>query len=143
MSNVRKKCPNCNKIYIGDGYKESCTRDCFFKKEYEIQIKESECYNKKHEIKKLRVHEHICKMCNSKFESNRKDTKKCSFGCQLASKRKNQQDKIAEANERWLNSTEKKPNSGQKSYSRLNKESEWRRVWNDDSWTKNYKIYRG
>jgi hypothetical protein len=141
MSNIRKKCINCSRIYIGDGYKESCTRECFFKKKYEEHSLANGRYGKKHKVKTVSVHKHICKQCNQPFESNRKNSAFCSFGC---SRTQISQDKqIQAANERWLNPKPRKKPKKPKSFAQLNREAEWRRVWDDESWARNYNSYRG
>lgn len=136
MSNQRKQCCNCRKIYIGDGYKESCTRECYFKKKY------AEKMNKRIKVKD--VYSKICLVCNESFECNSKAIKYCSFGCAKAVKTgrpTSQEDKIKAANAKWLEPT--KPRKKGKSYAQLTREAEWRRVWDDESWTRNFNANRG
>lgn len=142
MSNVRKKCPNCNQIYIGDGYKESCTRECYFKKQYEDMMVGSGRHADKHKVKKRAIYTKICPKCNSEFETNTQQRKYCSFGCSDNSKT-TEQEKINKANERWLQDKPKYMPKNRKSYAQLDREAEWRRVWDDDTWTRNYRSYRG
>ena len=143
MSNDRKRCINCNTIYIGSGYKKACTKECHNKKEYSIAMEKSGRFGKKHKVKIKPVHLKICDTCGEEFESNRKNSRACSFGCSLGATRQTQDEKISKANARWLNPIPRKPNPKRKSYSQLNREAEWRRVWDDESWTRNYRSYRG
>jgi hypothetical protein len=133
MSNVQKTCPTCHAIYIGDGYKNSCTRHCHFKSKYNEQYKLK--------TKKKMVYDHVCKKCKSFFKSNKKASLYCSFGCISRSGKKSNEEKIKEANEKWLlDKPRKKPKYSIKD---VNKMMEWKRVWDDNSWSQSFNMYRG
>lgn len=137
MSNERKKCPNCNGIYIGHGYKEVCTRECYFRREYQIKV------SPRFKVKQKKVFNLVCRRCNEGFESNSAVRKYCSYGCGIASKTPTESEKIAKANEDWLNNKTKYVPKRKKSFAQLNREMEWKRVWDDESWARVYGSYRG
>lgn len=144
MSNQRKQCCNCRQIYIGDGYKDSCTRDCYFKKQYAEKMKSQGITGKRHQLIVKKIYNSICPVCNEPFEYNSKVIKYCIFGCAKAVKSGrmiSQEDKIKAANAKWLEP--KKPRKKGKSFAQLNREAEWRRVWDDESWTRNFNANRG
>ncbi len=135
MANIQKQCPRCHTIYIGDGYKHHCTKECYGKLVYEKQRGLKEC-------KKKTIYERICLTCNESFLTNRKNTHSCSFGCQNANRPdRNAQAKIAKANARWLE--DNKPKTKGKSFDQLNKAAEWKRVWDDRSWQRQFQYVRG
>lgn len=142
MSNIRRKCPHCNGIYIGDGYKGTCGKQCYNSKKYETTMKSQGSYSKAHEVKKKKIHKHECKKCKTPFESNRANSVYCSFGCSYNAKSVNSDDRIKAANERWLSPAVPKKKS-KWSIDDLNKMSEWKRVWDDESWTRRFNARRG
>ncbi len=132
MSNL---CIRCNKVFKGDGFKNHCARNCFIKSKYEdmIGFKISS---------KKNVYELICSTCHVGFVSNSKNIKYCSHGCCVNSYKMSPEDKIRIANEKWLNG-ENKVIKKKKSLSQLNKEAEWKRVFDDESWTNRFNTSRG
>lgn len=139
MTNKSKTCSHCNAIYIGDGYKDACTKECYFRKEYEEKMKKSGRCGKNHEVKKKTIHNHFCRKCKMEFKSNRKNSVYCSLGCSIP--RMSQEDRIKKANEKWLNPEEKKKSKW--NFGQLNRMAEYKRVFDDQSWTQNYNRYRG
>lgn len=142
MSNERKTCPNCYRIYIGDGYKNACTKECYYKKAYEDMMVASGRYGSKHKVKKKKVFTLVCKRCKSDFEANTPGRKYCSFGCS-SFVGLSEEEKIRKANEDWLNNKPKYVPKRKKSFAQLNREMEWKRVWDDESWARNYQMFRG
>lgn len=139
MSNTPYKCLNCNRIYIGKGYKLACSRECYYRKEYELMMKKEGSRSKYNKVRKCKVYERICATCHLPFECNSKRKKYCSLGCaDLPRKRTTS---IQEANERWLNSKPSKRIN--KSPFRLIQESQWRQLYDDDSWIVKYNTMRG
>jgi hypothetical protein len=135
MSNIQKKCETCHKIYLGDGYKNRCTKECYWKGVYTATrgLKP---------IKKKVVYERICEVCDEPFQTNRKNQRDCSFGCSQSRKSLTADEKIKRANLRWLDDKHKPP-ANKKGFRQLNREAEWRRVWDDNSWNNHYAHIRG
>ena len=137
MSNESKECATCATIYIGDGYKGACTKECFTHAEYR------KARGLAPRDKKKEVFDKTCLKCQEPFKTNRAKGKYCSYGCARASTRPNAQEKIMVANAKWLARTESPMKRRGFSMAKLNKQAEWRRVWDDDSWTRHYQSVRG
>lgn len=133
------KCLNCNRIYMGNGFKMACTRECYYRKEYETMMKKEGSRSKYNKVRKCKLYEKICALCHLPFQCNSKRKKYCSLGCSTIPRQRNQT--IQEANERWLNSKPSKRIC--KSPFRLSKEESWRHLYDDDSWVIKFNTLRG
>jgi hypothetical protein len=94
-----------------------------------------------HKIQKKKLYDQNCKTCQTSFKTNRKDVVYCCYSCSKA--KMPDYDKIKTANQKWLNSEPKKPKKNKISFTILNRQAEWKRVWDDDSWSKKFNMYRG
>lgn len=132
---MTKICKRCATVYKGSGYKAHCTKGCFHKTEYANHFNLSPGPKKE-------IYNHNCQQCGREFQNNRKVSKYCDFACSHKSKLVSPEEKIRRANEKWLKGEKLKPKTP-KSYGQLNREAEWKRVWDDQSWTSHYGAVRG
>lgn len=129
----RKTCGNCGVVYAGDGFNGSCTSACYAKFEYEERFgKRAGRAAKLHKNPKS----YICPVCGDGFESTYNNAKYCSEKC-LRKKTSG----VLEANAKWIaDEPKRKPKY---SFTQLNRFAEWKRVFDDNSWLKAYKGFRG
>ena len=80
----------------------------------------------------------MCQHCEQEFESGHKHRLFCSKTCSEKGKIKQ---KIKGANEKWA---EDKPKKKPKyNFSQLNRMSEWKRLYDDETWTNRFNGRRG
>lgn len=82
----------------------------------------------------------FCENCDEPFQAISKKSRFCSSRCTGANKNKKYKEKILKGNENWLNPKPKK--KMQTSFAQLDRQFEWKRVWDDESWTKKFNTYR-
>ncbi len=136
MVNIPRCCEKCRKVYWSDHlypvdhcqqtYRPSLNFDHFKEK----PVKEKKPEKPKYDYK--------CKVCEAEFKSGQKNRLYCTEICR---KKDYNQNKINSANDKWIeNKPRKKPKY---SFHQLNAMAEWKRLYQDDSWMKSFKAYRG
>lgn len=80
----------------------------------------------------------ICESCGVEFKPTNKRSRFCTYSCKAITFRKPEQDKIAKANANWL----KPKKSNGFSFGKANRQSEWKRVNDDNTWLNRFQGYR-
>ncbi len=133
---IPRLCDKCQSVYWSDSY------GSFHMCQPEKEEEDDDFYRPPPKKKKEKVekpsYNHACKTCQQEFKSGHKHRVYCS---EICSRKGENAKKIKAANEKWLNPTpRKKPKY---SFSQLNRMAEWKRLHDDESWTKRFNAKRG
>lgn len=131
-----QKCQKCQKIYWS--IYENSSHVCFSEKnqkhneKFNVSSKRPAPQPMKNKSTK-NIHQYICKCCNKIYMGDLTNNTFCSQECRKLMPTKR-------ANEKWINPPPKK----RRKYTlrQLDKMAEWKRVWDDESWTNNFQAYR-